>query len=65
MLIVKINNKVMKNNRLISILLNLSFIYDNLLIINIDFTIKNKMFIIINNIIINQIGNTFFKAILL
>ena len=64
MSIVKIN-KIMKINHLISILLNLNLIHDNLLIINIDFTIKDKMFIIINNMIINQIDNTFYKAILL
>ena len=59
MLIVKVN-KVTKINRSISI-----FIQDNLLIINSNFTIKNKMFIIINNIIINQIDNMFYKAIFL
>ena len=59
MLIVKVN-KIMKINHLISIL-----IQNNLLIININFTIKDKMFTIINNIIINQIDNTLYKTILL
>ena len=59
MLIVKVN-RTMRINRLISIL-----IQNNLLIININFTIKDKMFTIINNIIINQIDNTLHKTILL
>ena len=65
MLIVKINNKVMRVNYLILIFLNLNFIYNNFLIINIDFIIENKMFTIINNMIINQIDNTLYKTILL
>ena len=60
MLIIKINNKIMKINRSILI----SFIYNNFLIININFMIKNKMYIIINNIIINQIDNTLRKTTL-
>ena len=44
--------------------ISISFIHDNLLIININLTIKNKMFIIINNLIINQIDNTFHKTTL-
>ena len=44
--------------------ISISLIQGNLLIINIDFTIENKMFTIINNMIINQIGNTLRKAIL-
>ena len=59
MSIVKIN-KIMKINYSILI----SLIHNNLLIININFTIKNKIFIIINNMIINQIDNTFYKTIL-
>ena len=54
----------MRINRLISIFLNLNLIHNSLLIINIDFTIENRMFIIINNIIINQIDNTLLKTIL-
>ena len=61
MLIVKINNKVTRINRSILIF----FIYNNLLIININLIIKNKMFIIINNMIINQIDNMFYKTTLL
>ena len=60
MLIIKINNKIMKINRSILI----SFIYNNFLIININFMIKNKIYIIINNIIINQIDNTLRKTTL-
>ena len=55
MLIIKIN-KITRINRSISI-----FIHDNLLIISSD---QNKILIIINSIIINQIDNTFHKAIL-